>query len=43
MEVILIASSLGVVSVSILHACGGDPDVVTRSEYDKLYSPRMWR
>ena len=43
MEVILSLIRVGSMIVSFLHVCGGDPVLKPRFEFEKRFSPRMWR
>ena len=42
-EVILIILLKKLQTISILHVCGGDPDLEPLHIAHQLYSPRMWR
>ena len=43
MEVILILPLKLLIQISILHVCGGDPQVTDYGTKFAAYSPRMWR
>ena len=42
-EVILFCKWCNSCSVSILHVCGGDPNMTNEETKQAVYSPRMWR
>ena len=42
-EVILMTYQTSLENISILHVCGGDPNIIKLANYWLFYSPRVWR